>query len=164
MFEPAELIDALRLRSATVAVAESLTGGLVVSALVGVPGASEVVRGGVVAYATDLKSSVLGVDADLLARGGAVQAQVATQMAVGVRRVLAATWGLATTGVAGPAPQDGQPVGRAFIAVCGPDRSRVQQLDLSGDRAAVRERCTSAVLELLATALGETGVRTNSPG
>lgn len=153
MVEPALLIDALRSRDATVAVAESLTGGLVVAQLVAVPGASAVVRGAVVAYATDLKASVLGVDTDLLAHGGAVQAPVAEQMAQGVRRVLGATYGLATTGVAGPTEQDGQPVGRAFVAVAGPDGGRVRQLDLSGDRAAVREGCLHAVLDLLTAEL-----------
>lgn len=152
--EPAELIGALRSRGATVAVAESLTGGLVIAQLVAVPGASAVVRGAVVAYATDLKASVLGVDADLLARGGAVQAQVAEQMADGVRRVLGATYGLATTGVAGPTEQDGQPVGRAFVAVAGPDGGRVRQLQLPGDRSAVRDGCLRSVLDLLAVELG----------
>lgn len=150
---PAQLIDMLRSHGATVAVAESLTGGLVVAQLVAVPGASTVVRGGVVAYATDLKASVLGVDADLLARGGAVQAQVAEQMAQGVRQVLGATYGLATTGVAGPKEQDGQPVGRAFVAVAGPGGGHVRQLDLSGDRSAVREGCLRSVLDLLVAEL-----------
>ena len=81
------------------------------------PGASAVVRGSVVAYATELKAQVLGVDADLLAAGGAVQAEVARQMATGVCRVLGADVGVATTGVAGPDPQDGQPVGTVFVAV-----------------------------------------------
>lgn len=153
MPEPAELIEALRSRGATVAVSESLTGGLVVAQLVAVPGASAVVRGAVVAYATDLKASVLGVDPDLLARGGAVQARVAEQMADGVRRVLGATYGLATTGVAGPAEQDGQPVGRAFVAVAGPDGGQVLQLDLPGDRSAVRDGCLHSVLDLLAVEL-----------
>ncbi len=104
----------------TVAVAESLTGGLLIAALVGVPGASAVVRGGVVAYATDLKASVLGVDADLLALEGAVHPDVAVAMAHGVRTLLRADWGVATTGVAGPDQQDGRPVGEVHLAVVGP--------------------------------------------
>ena len=158
-FDPADVIAALRAENATVGVAESLTGGLVVARLVQVPGASAVVRGGVVAYATDLKHSVLGVDADLLAAGGAVQAQVAEQMATGVRRVLGSTYGLGTTGVAGPTEQDGQPVGRAFIAVAGPGGVRVHQLDLPGDRESVREACAVAVLELLEERLTSAGQR-----
>ena len=154
---PTGVVAGLRAAGATVGVAESLTGGLVVSRLVEVPGASVAVRGGVVAYATDLKHSVLGVDAGLLAAGGAVQAEVAEQMAIGVRRVLGSTYGLGTTGVAGPTEQDGRPVGRAFIAVAGPDGVRVRQLDLQGDRAAVREACTLAVLQLLAAQLAGPG-------
>lgn len=157
--DPADVIAALQAAGDTVAVAESLTGGLVVARLVQVPGASAVVRGGVVAYATDLKHSVLGVDAELLAMGGAVQAQVAKQMATGVRRLLGSTYGLGTTGVAGPTEQDGQPVGRAFIAVAGPGGVRVEQLDLLGDREAVREACTVAVLQLLASQISPAGRR-----
>ncbi|WP_307864620.1 CinA family protein [Allobranchiibius sp. CTAmp26] len=157
--DPAVIVAALRAEDATVAVAESLTGGLVVARLVQVPGASAVVRGGVVAYATDLKHSVLGVDGGLLAAGGAVQAQVAEQMATGVRRVLGSTYGLGTTGVAGPTEQDGQPVGRAFVAVAAPRGVRVQQLDLPGGREAVREACTVAVLQLLAAQLADAGRR-----
>ncbi|MEO8851127.1 MAG: CinA family protein, partial [Allobranchiibius sp.] len=88
-----------------------------------------------------------------LAAGGAVQARVAIQMASGARRVLGATYGLATTGVAGPTEQDGQPVGRAFIAVDGPAGAQVRQLDLIGDRDAIREGCTCAVVELLSQVL-----------
>ena len=104
------------------ATAESLTGGLVCAALTDVPGASAVVRGAVVAYATELKAQVLGVDPDLLATGGAVQAEVARQMATGVCRVLGADVGVATTGVAGPDPQDGHPVGTVFVAVAAEGR------------------------------------------
>lgn len=158
MVDTADLIRALVSRGETVAAAESLTGGLVTAQLVQVPGASAAVRGGIVTYASDLKASLLGVDADLLASGGAVQSEVARQMAVGVRRVLGASYGLGTTGVAGPTEQDGQPVGRVFVAVAGPDRTLVQQLDLPGDRDAVRRTCVSAVLQLLeqlVTAAGE---------
>ncbi len=150
---PADLIASLRALGSTVGVAESLTGGLVVARLVQVAGASEAVRGGVVSYATDLKASILGVDAELLAAGGAVQACVAEQMASGARRVLGSTYGLATTGVAGPTEQDGQPVGRAFIAVAGPSGVQVRQLDLDGDRDAIREECTGAVLQMLSQLL-----------
>lgn len=138
----------------TVAVAESLTGGLVCAALTAVPGASAVVRGSVTSYATDVKASVLGVDLHLLQAGGPVQAEVARQMAHGVRQLLGATHGIATTGVAGPDPQDDVPVGRVFIAVGWDDApgvpvDEVRMLDLTGDRAAVREQTVAAVLELL---------------
>ncbi|MFN3948618.1 CinA family protein [Microbacterium sp.] len=127
----------------TVAVAESLTGGLVVSSLVDLPGASRVVRGGVVAYATDVKHSVLGVDQALLDAHGAVHPRVARQMARGVRDVLgrdgvAADVGIATTGVAGPQEQDGQPVGTVHIAVSTPLGTRVDSLVIAGDRDRIR--------------------------
>ncbi len=117
----AEVVRLLTVRGGTLAVAESLTGGLVAAEITSVPGASKVFRGSVTAYATELKHRLLGVDASLLAARGAVNPQVAAQMAVGVRKALGADWGLATTGVAGPDPQDGQPVGTVFVAVDGPE-------------------------------------------
>jgi nicotinamide-nucleotide amidase len=148
-----ELIRRLIARGWTVAVAESLTGGLVVSALVSVAGASATVRGGVVAYATALKHSLLGVDAALLAAEGAVHPEVARQMADGVRSAaavggLAADVGIATTGVAGPTAQDGRPVGTVHIAVVTPDETRVVTLALEGDRSRIRSEATTAALAL----------------
>ncbi len=128
--------------------AESLTGGLVTAALVEVPGASSVVRGGVVAYATELKGALLGVDADLLAERGAVDPDVAREMAAGVRRTVGADVGLATTGVAGPEPQDGRPPGLVYVAVSTPATTQVRRLDVDGDRAAVRAGAVGAVLML----------------
>ncbi len=104
----ADVVDALRSADATVATAESLTGGLLCATLVSVSGASDVVRGGVVAYAPELKAELLGVDADLIAEQGTVTPEVAVAMAVGVRDRLGATYGLSTTGVAGPGPSEGQ--------------------------------------------------------
>jgi nicotinamide-nucleotide amidase len=137
----------------TVASAESLTGGLVVAALTDVPGSSAVVRGGVVAYVHEVKASVLGVDRELLSVAGAVDARVAEQMAAGVRGRLGATYGLATTGVAGPGPSDGKPVGTVFVALAGPGTSRVQALALTGTRAEIRAASVEAVLTLLAEAM-----------
>ena len=128
----AGLIAALADRGVTVATAESLTGGLVCAALTAAPGSSAVVRGGVVAYDVAVKSQVLGVDADLLARLGAVHPDVALQMARGVRRVVGADYGVATTGAAGPDPDPGgreggqTPPGRGFVAVCGPRGEAVE--------------------------------------
>ncbi|MBD3943688.1 CinA family protein [Microbacterium sp. NEAU-LLC] len=132
----------------TIAAAESLTGGRVTAALVDVPGASAHVRGGIVAYATDLKASVLGVDARLLASRGPVDADVAVAMAEGVRRVLGADVGLATTGVAGPDPQDGKPVGTVHVAVVTPDAARTIELALSGTRDEIRTETVRRVLGL----------------
>ncbi|MEU0667207.1 CinA family protein [Streptomyces lavendulocolor] len=142
----------------TVAVAESLTGGLVAAELTSVPGASRAFRGSVTAYATALKRDLLGVDAALLERRGAVDPDVALQMAAGARDRLAAGWGIATTGVAGPDPQDGQPVGTVYVAVCGPaggalGAGKVAALRLNGDRAEIRRESVRSVLELLVSEL-----------
>ena len=150
----ADLVARLTSAGQTVAVAESLTGGLVAAALTDIPGASVVVRGGVLAYSTDLKAQVLGVDEGLLARVGAVDAEVAEQMARGVRLLMGSTYGLATTGVAGPDQVDGKPVGTVYVAVVGLDFSRVKALSLSGNRGDVRAQSVLAVLSLLAEALG----------
>lgn len=143
------LLAVARERGLTVAVAESLTGGMLSSALVDPPGASDVVLGAVVAYATDVKSTVLGVDAALLAERGPVDADVAGQMALGAARLLGARCGVATTGVAGPGPQDGVPAGRVHVAACLDGVVRERRLDLPGDRAEIRERAALAALELL---------------
>jgi len=134
----AVLIAELARRGLTVAVAESLTGGLLVGELISVPGASTVVRGGVVAYATDLKAALLGVDAGLLATSGPIHPEVARQMAAGVRERLGASIGIATTGVAGPDPQDGHAPGEVWLGFAVGDDVRAVGLALGGDRAAVR--------------------------
>ncbi|WP_318241436.1 CinA family protein [Cellulomonas avistercoris] len=143
-----ELLAALARRGWTLAVAESLTGGLVTATLVEVPGASAVLRGGVVAYATDLKATLLGVDTELLAQRGAVDPDVASAMAAGARRRLGADVGLATTGVAGPDPQDGHPPGTVHVAVATPGTVRVRTLDMRGERADVRAAACANVLAL----------------
>lgn len=155
MSRPADLIRSLTERGLTIAVAESLTGGLVVAELVSVPGASAVVRGGIVAYATDLKHDLLGVDAALLAAGGPIQASVAEQMASGVRARLRADIGLATTGAAGPDPQDGHAPGEVWIAVATLAGIRSVRLELGGDRATIRRETVDAVIELASTSLPE---------
>ncbi|WP_210508836.1 CinA family protein [Naasia sp. SYSU D00057] len=148
------LLAALAARGLTLAVAESLTGGLLADALVRVPGASSVFRGGIVSYATDLKATILGVDATLLLEHGAVHPEVARQMAEGVRRVCGADVGLATTGVAGPDPQDGHAPGEVFVAAATDSGTVVVPLTLSGDRAAIRAAAVEAVLDLAADAPG----------
>ncbi|HEX5994737.1 MAG TPA: nicotinamide-nucleotide amidohydrolase family protein [Jiangellales bacterium] len=151
MSDPAEIIAALVRAGATVATAESLTGGLVSAALTSVPGASAAVRGGVVAYATDLKHELAGVPADTLRRDGPVAARTASAMATGVRRKCAATYGVATTGVAGPDAQDGHPPGTVHVAVAGPEGVRIESVTgLPGDRAAVRQAAVRHALDLLA--------------
>jgi nicotinamide-nucleotide amidase len=147
------VIALLRELDLSVGTAESLTGGLVCGALTDVPGASTVVRGGVVAYASEVKADVLGVDRDLLAREGAVCEPVAAQLADGIRRVLGCAVGVSTTGVAGPDPADGQPVGTVFVGVSGPRGLLVERLALTGDRAEIRAASVLAVLTLLERAL-----------
>lgn len=137
------------------ATAESLTAGMVAAELGAVPGASAVLLGGVVAYANSVKKNVLGVDGELLAAAGSVDAEVARQMAAGVRRLLAADIGLATTGVAGPDAHDGKPVGCVFIAVAAPEQTLVREFSFSGDRAAIRRQTCSEALLLLAGVLAE---------
>jgi len=151
--EPADIVAALRRRSATVATAESLTGGMVCADLVNVAGASDVVRGGVVAYATDVKKWLLDVPAELVDRVGTVDPEVASAMAEGARARLGATFGVATTGVAGPDPSEDKPVGTAHIAVAGPDAVTTRAYAFGGDRASVRRQATQAALGLLSERL-----------
>ena len=135
----------LQARGLTLAVAESLTGGLVASRLVNVPGASEWFRGGVVSYATDLKYSLLDVP-----EGPVVSAAAAAAMATGVAAKLGADVGIAVTGVAGPDSQEGHKPGTVFMAVALPDRDPITvEAGLPGDRARVRQFACISLLDLL---------------
>jgi nicotinamide-nucleotide amidase len=150
-----EVLAALVAAGATVGVAESLTGGLLTAALTEPAGASKVVRGGLVVYATELKAVLAGVPVPLLAAEGPVSPDVAAALAAGARDRLGATYGLGVTGVAGPDPQGGRAVGTVFVGLAGPERGAVRELSLSGDRAAIRAGAVAAALELLLTALRE---------
>ncbi|MCZ7439088.1 CinA family protein [Micromonospora sp. WMMC241] len=130
----------------TLATVESLTGGLLAAAIVEIAGVSSIYRGGLVVYATELKATLAGVPEDLLASRGPVDPDVALALAEGGRQRCGADWGLATTGVAGPEPQDGKPVGLVYVAVAGPAGSEVRRLDLDGGRDHIR---TAAVIEAL---------------
>ena len=145
------LVRALAQRGLGLAIAESLTGGALSSAVVEVPGASAVYRGAVVSYATDLKHRLLGVDDALLAEHGPVHPEVALQMARGAASRLgsegARTVGVATTGVAGPEPQGVAAVGTVFVAVVLGHVEQVHALHLSGDRAAIRAASVTAALD-----------------
>lgn len=149
----AELVARLTDAGLTVATCESLTAGKLAAAIADVPGASAVLRGGLVTYASDLKTALAGVDADLLAASGAVHPQVAAQMATGAARACRADIALACTGVAGPDPQDGQPVGRVFTALLAPQMAEPEVVghDFSGDRAAIRQATVEACLSQLAS-------------
>jgi nicotinamide-nucleotide amidase len=134
-------------------VAESLTGGLLAAALTDTPGASATFRGGLVVYATDLKARLAGVPAPLLHAQGAVSPDVAAALAGGVRDRLGASYGLGLTGVAGPEPQQGVPVGTVYLGLATPRGGQVRRLALPGDRAAVRAAAVAAALDLLAESL-----------
>jgi nicotinamide-nucleotide amidase len=149
------IVGVLTRRRQTVAVAESLTGGLLGAAITTVPGASVVFRGGVIAYATDLKATLLGVPAALLAERGAVDPDVAGAMAAGARKRLGAAIGMATTGVAGPDPQDGKPPGTVHIAVSADGGTVIQTLALAGSREEIRRATVERSLGLLWSVLGE---------
>jgi nicotinamide-nucleotide amidase len=145
----ARVLELLAERGETLAAAESLTGGMVAAEITAAPGSSRAFRGSVTAYATDLKRELLGVDGALLDERGAVDADVACAMAEGVQKALSASWGVSTTGVAGPEPQDGRPVGTVFVAVASPRGTVCRGLELRGDRAEIRKLSVKAVLGLL---------------
>lgn len=149
--------ELLTRRGETVATAESLTGGLLGAALTSTSGASASYRSGVIAYAVDQKVSLLGVPEPVLARFGPVHAETASAMSVGARDRLGATYGLATTGVAGPASHGDQPVGTVYVACAGPTgRPTVRHLRLPGTRQQVRAGAVAAALELLQAVLRDT--------
>lgn len=149
-----DALRALRHRGWTLGIAESLTGGAVSAEIVSVPGASAVLLGGIVAYATPVKHTLLGVDADLLDTQGPVHSSVALQMADGVRGAVRvagrpADVGVSTTGIAGPGSPDGQPVGTVHVAVVTPDRSATEAHLFAGGREQVRAQAVAAALDLL---------------
>ncbi len=151
----AKILQALESRGWSLALAESLTGGLLADAFVSVPGASKVLRGSIVAYATEIKHELLGVDESLLAQVGAVDPGVAIEMAVGAANRLGADVGLSATGVAGPDEQDGNPVGTVFIGIVTPNQSDVLPLQLAGSRQEIREQAASAAVDALLALLTE---------
>lgn len=150
----AGVLARLRSRGETVATAESLTAGLLSAALTEVAGASAVVRGGLVVYATELKAELAGVDPALLATGGAVQPKVAEQLAAGARGRCRASWGVGLTGAAGPDPQDGAAPGTVHIGFAGPSVATVFSTRLDGDRSAVRAAAIRVALEQFGALLG----------
>jgi nicotinamide-nucleotide amidase len=143
----------LRARGQTLATAESLTCGLIAATLADVPGASAVLRGGLAAYATDVKTSVLGVDADLVDTYGVISRQCAEAMAARATTLFSSDWAVASTGVAGPDPQEGHAAGTVFVAVVGQGVDRSAALALTGERNAVRAATVDAALALLESAL-----------
>ena len=153
-----EVITSLIDAGQTVATCESLTAGLLAATLADVPGASAALRGGLVTYATDLKHTLARVPQEVLAVHGPVARETAIAMADGVRDVCGADWGVSLTGVAGPDPQDGHPVGEVWVGVAGPEDIGVAELAgtvlgstdlLVGDRAAIRRQAVTAALAIM---------------
>ncbi|HEY3503634.1 MAG TPA: CinA family protein [Actinocatenispora sp.] len=154
MSAAADVVAALSGRGETLATAESLTGGQLAATVVDVPGASAVLRGGLIVYAVDLKASLAGVPEGLLAERGPVDPDVARALARGARERCGATWGLGTTGVAGPESHGGAPAGTVYVGLAGPTGELAERLALPGDRAAVRAGTVAAALALLLRSLG----------
>lgn len=148
----AEIVDTLRARSETVCTAESLTAGALSSVLVSIPGASDVFVGAITAYRDEIKISHLDVDPGVLAEHTSVSEKVAIAMAQGAIKSFGTTWAISTTGVAGPNPLDGNPVGAVWVAIEGPV-SQTIELSLSGERESVRNAATASAIATFARIL-----------
>ena len=133
----------------TIATAESCTGGLVASRLTDFAGASNYFNGGVVAYTNEIKKSVLRVKAETLENFGAVSCQTALEMAANVREIFNSTFGLSTTGVAGPSTSEGKPVGTVFIAIVGENLSDVREFHFTGSRSEIKFQTADEAFKLL---------------
>jgi nicotinate (nicotinamide) nucleotide adenylyltransferase len=154
--------DLLRENGMTLSVAESCTGGLVSDRITDVPGSSDYYEGGVVSYGVQAKAKHLGIPLKYIERYGAVSPQVAERMAEGVRKVFKTTYGLSTTGVAGPTGgTEGTPVGTVFIAVADGRRTAVEKLELKGSRRAIKREAAERGLRLLSEQLSR--LPTNPP-
>jgi nicotinamide-nucleotide amidase len=136
-------------RGLTVATAESLTAGMVAAVLADTPGASGMLQGGVIAYANAVKAEVLGVSRELLDAVGSVDGQVAAAMAAGARAACGADVAVATTGVAGPEPHDGKPVGTVHVGVATADGTTSFAYHFTGSRQEIRALACGAALERL---------------
>jgi nicotinamide-nucleotide amidase len=144
-----EALTLLGSAGATLATAESLTGGRLAAVVTAVPGASVSYLGGFVTYATRLKESLLGVPPDLVERYGVVSAECAGAMATGCRQATGATYALATTGVAGPELQEGKPVGTVYVGIAGPGEVSALTMELVGDRHQIQDRACREALSAL---------------
>lgn len=143
------VLAGLKARGETLAVAESVTGGLLASRLTAIPGASDVFLGGATVYSAKAKVALLGLDAAQLARDGTVSEATSRELAEKVRARLGATWGLGITGNAGPSAEGGAPVGALFIALAGPEGTVAKALTIPGDRVDVQLRGMAGALDLL---------------
>ena len=147
-----QILEVLRSRGETISVAESLTGGGLAQALTALPGSSEIFRGSVTAYQSEIKSALLQVPAELISEFGVVSEEVATAMAGGVLTLMKSTWAISTTGVAGPGPSEGVAAGTVWVAIDGPV-SQTLQLELSGSREIVRNATIAGAIAAFARIL-----------
>ena len=148
------LIRGLQAQGLTVATCESLTGGMICAALVDVPGASRVVRGGLITYQTDTKSLLAGVDAGLIEAHGVVSAEVARAMAAGARDALHADIAVSATGMASPGEIGDPPAGTVFMGLASAAGVQAVELHLTGDRQAVRQQTVDAAIKLIGQEIG----------
>ena len=147
-----DILTILRQRGESICVAESLTGGGLAEALTSLPGSSEVFKGSITAYQSQIKSSLLKVPAELISEFGVVSEEVAAAMAGGAKELMDSTWSISTTGVAGPGPSDGVAAGTVWVAIDGPI-SQTLQLELSGTREIVRNATIAGAIAAFARIL-----------
>jgi nicotinamide-nucleotide amidase len=147
-----DILTILRQRGESICVAESLTGGGLAEALTSLPGSSEVFKGSITAYQAQIKISLLKVPTELISEFGVVSEEVAAAMAGGAKNLMASTWSISTTGVAGPGPSDGVAAGTVWVAIVGPI-SQTLQLELSGTREIVRNATIAGAIAAFARIL-----------
>jgi nicotinamide-nucleotide amidase len=142
------LIKKLQENNLTIAVAESLTGGLVAASLTEIPGASKVFKGSITAYADEIKQNVLNVNKETILKFTSISEQVALEMAINVRTIMKSDIGISTTGVAGPEKSAGFAPGLVFVAISIGDHNMCQKLELTGDRSKIRNQTVQEILQL----------------
>jgi nicotinamide-nucleotide amidase len=147
-----DILTILRQRGESICVAESLTGGGLAEALSSLPGSSEVFKGSITAYQSQIKISLLKIPAELISEFGVVSEEVAAAMAGGAKDLMDSTWSISTTGVAGPGPSDGVAAGTVWVAIAGPI-SQTLQLELSGTREIVRNATIAGAIAAFARIL-----------
>lgn len=144
-----QVVEKLSEKKLTIATAESLTAGLVSSLLAEITGASKVLKGGIVAYQNEIKEKVLNIDPQIIIKHSSVSKEVALLMAENVRKLLEADLGVSTTGVAGPATLGNKKVGTVFVAISFKDHNMCLELNLTGDRQAIRQESCNKLFQLI---------------
>jgi nicotinamide-nucleotide amidase len=142
------LIKKLQEKNLTLAVAESLTGGLVAASLTEIPGASKVFKGSITAYVDEIKQNVLNVKDETITNFTSISKQVALEMAINVRTIMKSDIGISTTGVAGPEKSAGFAPGLVFVAISIGDHNMCQKLEITGDRSKIRNQTVHEILQL----------------